>query len=155
MNLPAADIDVQFAVTADALPDAAAIRRWAGAVLGDQSVSGQLVIRIVDAAEVTALNRRYRGKDGPTNVLSFPAEVPAEIGADLLGDVVICAPVVAAEAVAQDKSLEAHWAHMVIHGVLHLLGFDHQGGAEASRMEACEVRLLAALGFDDPYREMA
>ena len=155
MSQAAADIDVQIAVTADGLPAIDSIRRWAGAVLGDQSASGELVIRIVDEAEITALNRRYRGKDGPTNVLSFPAEVPPEIGADLIGDIVICAPVVAGEAVAQDKLLEAHWAHMVIHGVLHLLGFDHQRGEEASRMEACEVRLLAALGFADPYREMA
>ncbi|MDX1698787.1 MAG: rRNA maturation RNase YbeY [Thiohalobacterales bacterium] len=149
------DIDVQLAVSAEGVPESETIRRWAQAVLDDRQAAGELVIRIVDEAEITALNRRYRGKDGATNVLSFPAELAPEIDAPLIGDIVICAPVVAGEAVVQDKSPEAHWAHMVIHGVLHLLGYDHQVQEEARRMEACEVRLLAALGFADPYREMA
>ena len=110
---------------------------------------------IVDEAEITALNRAYRGKDGPTNVLSFPSELPVEVGSPLLGDIIICAPVVARECVLQNKAPEAHWAHLVIHGVLHLLGFDHQTEGEAARMEATEIRLLDELGFSDPYREMA
>jgi len=108
-------------------------------------------VRIVDEAEITALNRQYRGKDGATNVLSFPFEAMAGVETGQLGDVVICAPVVAAEAVTQGKSLQAHWAHIVMHGVLHLLGYDHHRDAEAQEMEALETRLLASLGFPDPY----
>ena len=115
------------------------------------NAAAELTVRIVDEAEITALNRQYRGKDGPTNVLSFPYEEIPGIASDLLGDVVICAPVVASESVAQDKPLEAHWAHMVIHGVLHLLGYDHHKEGEASRMESTEAELLADLGYANPY----
>jgi probable rRNA maturation factor len=149
------NIDVQYAVTADGVPDENSIRLWASSVLQEQAAPAELVVRIVDEAEITALNRQYRGKDGPTNVLSFPSETPPEIGSNLVGDIVICAPVVASESVVQDKLLQAHWAHLVIHGVLHLLGYDHHTDDEARRMESCEVRLLAELGFTDPYREMA
>ena len=152
---PAVTIEVQVAVTAAAVPDAGQLRAWAARALQQQAEAAELVIRVVDEAEITALNRAYRGKDGPTNVLSFPSELPAEVGSTLLGDIIICAPVVARECVLQDKSPEAHWAHLVIHGVLHLLGFDHHTEAEAARMEALEVRLLDELGFSDPYREMA
>ncbi|MGD2113329.1 MAG: rRNA maturation RNase YbeY [Gammaproteobacteria bacterium] len=145
------DIDVQFAVTAAGLPTAAEIRRWAEQALTEHHRPAELVVRIVDEAEITALNRRYRGKDGPTNVLSFPCEGIAGVPSDLLGDVLICAPVVAAEAARQGKPLAAHWAHLVIHGVLHLLGYDHQQAADAARMEQRESRLLAGLGFPDPW----
>ena len=148
-------IEVQVAVTAAPVPDARELRAWAARALQQQAEAAELVIRVVDEAEITALNRTYRGKDGPTNVLSFPSELPAEVGSTLLGDIIICAPVVARECVLQDKSPEAHWAHLVIHGVLHLLGFDHQTEEEAARMEATEIRLLDELGFADPYREMA
>jgi probable rRNA maturation factor len=148
-------IDVQRAVSADGIPDDDSIRQWATSVLQQQAAPVELVVRLVDEAEITALNRRYRGKDGPTNVLSFHSEAPADVSSGLIGDIVICAPVVASEAVLQDKSLEAHWAHLVIHGVLHLLGFDHHSDDEAQRMESREISLLADLGFDDPYREMA
>ena len=148
-------IEVQAAVTAAAVPDTGQLRAWAARALQQQAAAAELVIRVVDEAEITALNRAYRGKDGPTNVLSFPSELPAEVGSTLLGDIVICAPVVARECVLQDKSPEAHWAHLVIHGVLHLLGFDHQTEGQAAHMEALEVRLLDELGFSDPYREMA
>ncbi|MGB5261808.1 MAG: rRNA maturation RNase YbeY [Gammaproteobacteria bacterium] len=151
----AMNIDVQYAVTADGIPDADTLHQWAAAVLAEQAEPVELVIRIVDEVEMTALNRQYRGKDGATNVLSFPSEVPPEVGSGLIGDIVICAPVVARECVAQNKSHDAHWAHLVIHGVLHLLGFDHLQHDEAQRMEAREVSLLAVLGFADPYREMA
>ena len=155
MNTSGIDIEVQYAFSSAALPEAAPIRRWAESVLQQQATPVELVIRIVDEAEMTALNQQYRGKDGPTNVLSFPVGLPGEAGAVLLGDIVICAPVVASECVAQDKSPDAHWAHLVIHGVLHLLGYDHITDDEAQRMESTETRLLAELGFDDPYREMA
>jgi probable rRNA maturation factor len=145
-------IAVQYAISTDGLPGVERIRRWVELVLGERSMSAELVVRIVDEAEMTALNQRYRGKEGPTNVLSFPYKPQPGTPTDLLGDVVICAPVVRAEAVAQDKPPEAHWAHMVIHGVLHLLGFDHREAADAEDMESLEIRLLRRLGFRDPYQ---
>jgi probable rRNA maturation factor len=111
----------------------------------------ELSIRITDNEESASLNQTYRAKSGPTNVLSFPAEIPAETGSGLLGDLVICAPLVKLEATQQNKSEEAHWAHLVIHGVLHLLGHDHQEPAEAEQMEALEIDLLGHLGFRNPY----
>jgi probable rRNA maturation factor len=144
-------IDVQYAVSADGIPGAELIRQWVEQALPAGSRAAELTVRIVDEAEITALNRQYRGKDGPTNVLSFPCEQIPGIASGLLGDVVICAPVVASEAVAQDKPLEAHWAHIVIHGVLHLLGYDHHNDDEANRMEATETELLAKLGYTNPY----
>jgi probable rRNA maturation factor len=147
-------IAVQYAISADGLPGAERIRQWVELVLGERSKTAELAVRIVDEAEITVLNLRYRGKDGPTNVLSFPCEPLPGVPADLLGDVVICAPVVLAEAVAQDKPPEAHWAHMVIHGVLHLLGYDHREAADAEAMESLETRLLHRLGFRDPYQSM-
>ena len=144
-------IDVQYAVSADGIPGAELIRQWVEQALPADNAAAELTVRIVDEAEITALNRQYRGKDGPTNVLSFPyAGVPG-IASNLLGDIVVCAPVVASESVTQDKSLEAHWAHMVIHGVLHLLGYDHHNEGEASRMESTEIELLAGLGYANPY----
>jgi probable rRNA maturation factor len=144
-------IDVQYAVSADGIPGAESIQQWVEQALPADNAAAELTVRIVDEAEITALNRQYRGKDGPTNVLSFPYEEIPGIAAGLLGDVVICAPVVASESVAQDKPLEAHWAHMVIHGVLHLLGYDHHKEGEASRMESTETELLADLGYANPY----
>lgn len=144
-------IDVQFALAAAGLPSADQIRDWAALALQERSADAELTVRIVDEAEITALNRQFRGKDGVTNVLSFPHEQLAGIGPTPLGDVVICAPVVANEAVAQGKTLEAHWAHLVIHGVLHLLGHEHHTNTEAREMESLETGLLAALGFPDPY----
>ncbi len=144
-------IDVQYAVSADGIPGAESIRQWVERALPAENTAAELTVRIVDEAEITALNRQYRGKDGPTNVLSFPYEKIAGIASNLLGDVVVCAPVVAGESVAQDKPLEAHWAHMVIHGVLHLLGYDHHKEGEASRMEATEIEMLAGLGYANPY----
>ncbi|MCB1807111.1 MAG: rRNA maturation RNase YbeY, partial [Candidatus Competibacteraceae bacterium] len=114
----------------------------------------ELTIRLVDEAESSMLNESYRHKQGPTNVLSFPFEAPIpEIDMPLLGDIVICVPVVEHEAAEQNKPLMAHWAHLVIHGVLHLQGYDHQTETEADVMEALEVTLLDRLGFPDPYRD--
>lgn len=139
-------ITIQRTVPARGIPSPARLRRVAAAALADDCC-GALTLRIVDADESQALNRDFRGKDAPTNVLSFGYDdVP-----ELLGDVVICADVVAREAAAQGKSAAAHWAHMVVHGCLHLQGFDHQSDAEAARMEALETAILARLGFGNPY----
>jgi len=146
-------IDIQVAGGRSGLPSVAKFRHWARAALVGRRRDAELTIRIVDAVESQALNRRYRGKDKPTNVLSFPAELPEDLGLPLLGDVVICREVVEGEAAAQGKPPDAHWAHMVIHGVLHLLGYDHQTDEEASSMEALEAGIMADLGWPDPYRE--
>jgi probable rRNA maturation factor len=146
----APSVEVQYAVAGETLPPPNAIRRWAAhALQGGAGV--ELVVRIVDEAEMTALNGRYRGKSGPTNVLSFPCELPPGVESGLIGDVVICAPVVAEEAIRQGKPPEAHWAHLVMHGVLHLQGYDHHHDREARVMEVLETRLLEGLGFSDPY----
>jgi probable rRNA maturation factor len=151
MQEPDTRIDVQYAITADGIPAPAEVRRWVECALAGQRPAAEVAVRIVDEAEITALNRRYRGKDGATNVLSFPFDAMPGVETEQLGDIVICAPVVASEAVSQGKSLEAHWAHIVIHGVLHLLGYDHHHDDEAQEMEAQEIRLLASLGLPDPY----
>jgi probable rRNA maturation factor len=144
-------IDVQIGGTRSGLPDVARFRHWARSALAGRRRSAELSIRIVDAAESRALNRRYRGKDQPTNVLAFPADLPPELGLSLLGDLVICREVVEAEAAAQAKPLDAHWAHMVIHGTLHLMGFDHGTADEAAAMEAIEAEILAEIGWPNPY----
>lgn len=142
------DITVQRRVPAAGVPSSSTLRGWAVAALGH--AHGEVTIRIVDEAESAELNGRYRQKPYPTNVLSFPYEAEG-LDAAVLGDLVICAPVVAREAAEQGKDPRAHWAHMVVHGVLHLLGLDHVNDADAERMEAKERQVLAALGFGDPY----
>ncbi|HWU68148.1 MAG TPA: rRNA maturation RNase YbeY [Stenotrophobium sp.] len=139
------EVTVQRAVTAAGIPAASSLRHWARAAL---EKSGGIVIRIVDEAESRELNCRYRQKDRPTNVLSFAYDQD-----DTLGDLVICAPVVAREAQEQHKQSRAHWAHMVVHGCLHLQGHDHEQDAQAAAMEALEIRILEQLGFDNPYLE--
>ena len=146
-------LEVQVASRERDLPAPAALRTWAAAALDGRRERAELVIRLVDEAESRRLNREYRHRDHPTNVLSFNVELPPAVESDLLGDLVICAPVVRREAVDQGKPLPAHWAHMVVHGVLHLLGRDHQAPREAQAMEAEEREILAGLGFADPYRE--
>ena len=145
-------VDVQR-VVADG-PDEEDIRRWVTATLQAEGhdADAELTVRIVDAAEITELNRRYRHKDRPTNVLAFPFEAPPGVETDLLGDLVIAAPVVRREAAEQGKAETAHWAHLVVHGTLHLLGHDHLTEAEAERMEGREVAILDALGFPNPYQ---
>lgn len=144
------DVDVQRESDSDLIPVDASLQNWAQRALSefDQAC---LTIRVVDEQESADLNKRFRSTEGATNVLSFLADIPPEVGSPLLGDIVICAPVVAAEAVNQGKDLQAHWAHMVIHGVLHLIGFDHQSEADALAMESREIELLAGLGFPNPY----
>ena len=123
----------------------------AALVAADVSRDCEVSLRIVESGEIQALNQQYRGKNSPTNVLSFPAEFPPELEIPLLGDIVICAAVVEAEAQEQGKPADAHWDHMVVHGVLHLLGFDHEVEQEALEMEALEVQILAQLGWPSPY----
>ena len=148
-------VTVQNASRGGGVPAEGEIKRWARSALAE-GVRGELTVRIVDVAESTELNSRYRGKKGPTNVLSFPgrgAEAPPAATDELLpfGDVVICAEVVESEAREQGKALAAHWAHMVVHGALHLQGYDHENVRETSIMEARERVVLAELGFPDPY----
>jgi probable rRNA maturation factor len=140
-------VDVQTGVKAWA-PRARDIATWAGTAIGRRAAGGELGVRVVGAAESRRLNARYRGKDKPTNVLSFSP--PPYAGT--LGDLVICAQVVRSEAREQGKLLRAHWAHLVVHGALHLIGYDHEREAEAKRMERREVAVLRRLGFANPYR---
>jgi probable rRNA maturation factor len=143
-------VDIQRAIDADDLPGDEQLTRWAQTGW-QQAQDSEVTLRLVDETESQALNHQYRGKDKPTNVLSFPFEAPAGITVPLAGDLVICTPVVAREATEQNKTAEAHWAHMVIHGLLHLQGYDHIEDNEAGVMEALETRLLAELGFSNPY----
>jgi len=152
------ELDLQIASEeTDDLPGEADLHRWARAALEGRRTQAALNIRIVDEAEGRAMNLHYRGKDRPTNVLSFPFEVPVGLTPDdvgnLIGDLVICAPVVRREAAEQGKTAAAHWAHMVVHGVLHLLGFDHVEEEQASEMESLETAILGGLGFPPPYTE--
>lgn len=141
-------IEVQRA-THSMLPEESMLERWVSEAMGD--AEGDVVLRFVDEEESQYLNRTFRGKDRPTNVLSFAFESPPGIDLPYLGDLVICAPVVECEARQQNKLLEAHYAHMVVHGVLHLLGYDHQDEAQAEIMEALEIELLGRLNYANPY----
>ena len=145
------EVDVQIASEEDDLPRVDELSEWARAAVSAFRDDAELSIRIVDEGESAELNERYRHHAGPTNVLSFPFEAPAGVSVHLIGDIVICAPVVRREALDQSKERRAHFAHMVVHGALHLLGYDHEETQEAEQMEAQERRILAALGFDDPY----
>jgi probable rRNA maturation factor len=156
------DLDLQIACEAADLPAAADFERWAAAALAGRRERAELTIRLVDAEEGAALNRSYRGRDGPTNVLSFPFDLPPDLGlgldpqdpiADLLGDLVICADVVQREAREQCKTAQSHWAHMVVHGILHLLDYDHLTETDAEEMETLESGILGALGFPSPYED--
>ena len=144
-------LETQRVLNSDGVPADPELRGWAEVALAGRCKRAELVIRIVDEEESQTLNREYRGVDKSTNVLSFPSELPTEVESDLLGDLVISAPVVQREADEQGKPLQAHWAHMVIHGVLHLMGFDHQNDRQALEMESLERSLLQELGFPDPY----
>ena len=145
-------IDLQIACEQESgLPTSEQIEQWATAAVEPQSDEVEMTVRIVDEAESHALNLNYRGKDRPTNVLSFPFECPDEVELPLLGDLVICRQVVEREAQEQDKPVMAHWAHMVVHGSLHLLGYDHIEDDEAEEMESLETQIMTGLGFADPY----
>jgi probable rRNA maturation factor len=154
-------VDLQVATALKSLPAKERFQEWVELVLqGNDKNSGkdsdretELSIRLVDENESQTLNHDYRGKDYPTNVLSFPMDIPEGIPVNLLGDLVICAPVVIKEAQEQNKTEEAHWAHLVIHGTLHLLGYDHIDDAQAEQMESLEIQLIQSLGYPNPYLE--
>lgn len=150
-------LDVQYGEGLDknALPSETQLLAWCSATLTEHCAldEPELTIRIVDEAESQQLNGDYRGKYSPTNVLSFPFDAPPEIPIPLLGDLIICSSVVEKEATEQGKTNQAHWAHMVVHGCLHLLGYDHIKDEDADVMENLERQILASLGFPDPYKE--
>ncbi len=145
-------LDLQQACADESgLPAEADFQRWLEAAVTPFQPESEVTIRLVDEAESHELNLTYRGKDKPTNVLSFPFEAPPGIELPLLGDLIICRQVVEQEAAEQGKTTDAHWAHMVVHGTLHLLGYDHIEDSEAEEMESLETEIMLALGYPDPY----
>ncbi|CAK0780166.1 endoribonuclease YbeY [Gammaproteobacteria bacterium] len=162
-------VKVQYAVARDGVPTANLITSWVKAAVQQARPSrssgsmrrsargmqptAEVTVRVVGEKEIADLNHHYRHKDGPTNVLSFGYDAPPNLDIPLLGDLVVCAPVAAREAVAQGKAPEAHWAHLVVHGTLHLLGLDHEEPTAATTMETLEIQILAKLGYPDPYQE--
>lgn len=147
------EIYIESNSQSQALPATEQLEAWIAAVLRHQQLEdAEVSLYIVDEAEGEELNSQYRGKDYPTNVLSFPADIPEEVGVPLLGDLVVCAPVVEREAQEQGKTLAAHWAHMLVHGTLHLLGFDHIDDDEADAMEQLETEIITGLGYPAPYQ---
>ncbi|KAB0459426.1 MULTISPECIES: rRNA maturation RNase YbeY [Vibrio] len=146
------ELDLQLAVENEqGLPTEQDIQLWLDKTIPQFQENAELTVRIVDTEESHQLNHEYRGKDKPTNVLSFPFEAPPGIELDLLGDLIICRQVVEKEAEEQNKPLLAHWAHMVVHGSLHLLGYDHIEDDEAEEMESLETEIMQTMGFEDPY----
>lgn len=155
-------VDVQYACDGDGIPTRGEFTLWVDAAMRvlrrKRKEVGlpkgiELTVRVVDESEGAALNRHYRQRSGATNVLSFPFEASEGLALPLLGDIVICAPVVTREATEQGKAFRAHWAHMTVHGILHLLDYDHQHDDEACLMESIERMILAELGIPDPYAE--
>jgi probable rRNA maturation factor len=147
-------IDLQIAVAAEQIPDKQKFQLWANAAGKACGVGRrELTIRVTDEKESAELNESYRHKTGSTNVLSFPFVDPPGVDTAILGDLVICAPVVQREAIEQGKVAEAHWAHMLVHGVLHLCGFDHQHQSEADEMEMLETGIITDLGYPPPYND--
>ncbi len=147
------DLDLQIACDESGLPTQAQFTTWLTAALKDVKPNAEVTIRLVEPEESQALNREYRGKDKPTNVLSFEFDAPPMVELNLLGDLVICKSIIEQEAIEQEKALNDHWAHMVIHGSLHLLGMDHIEPDQALEMESLEKKVLATLAIDDPYRD--
>ena len=162
-------VELQLATRRPWVPGTVTLRRWARAAHEEGLASlparkrrvhesvqrgAAVCLRVVGSAESRRLDREYRGKDQPTNVLSFPASPEERVATGILGDLVICAPIVAREAREQRKTLGAHWAHMVVHGTLHLLDYDHESVRDARTMEALEVEILHGLGFHDPYAQV-
>ncbi len=147
--------DIQIASDCTDTPDESDIARWIEAALKAVDITDdkEVSVRIVNERESQQLNHQYRNIDKPTNVLSFPCDLPDEVDIPLLGDLAICSPIVAREAQEQSKTLESHWAHMVVHGTLHLLGFDHIEDSEAEHMESIETSILKTLGYPAPYQQ--
>lgn len=154
-----AELEIQRVSASIKAPEDDQFQQWINAVPGGQERQFSLTIRIVDEHEAQHFNREYRNKDYATNVLSFPADLPeglpVEIRQSQLGDLLICAPVVAREAMEQHRPENDHWAHLTIHGILHLLGYDHEQLDEAAVMESLETEILAQLGISDPYQDIA
>ena len=145
------ELSVSDGVNEDVLPAEENLQRWAQASYsGNKEVIASL--QIVASDEMQRLNKEYRAKDKPTNVLSFPMELPDEVGINILGDLALCDEVIESEAKQQDKTAESHWAHMVVHGMLHLQGYDHIEDNEAETMEAKEIEIMKSLGFENPYQ---
>lgn len=153
------EFEVQRDSSSSSIPDDKQFQLWAEAALANIGGSFSLGIRVVDKQEAQRFNRDYRNKDYATNVLSFPAELPEGLPEDIrqsqLGDLLICAPVVTREALEQQRPEADHWAHLMIHGVLHLLGYDHEESGEAEAMESMEIKILAKLGIADPYQDVS
>jgi len=146
-------LDLQIVTDSRDYPESGCFQEWVDAVLTGTEQDSEIVIRLVDEAESAELNRQYRHKSGPTNILSFPFEAPDGVEMDLLGDLVICLPLIIEEARQQHKQVEHHWAHITIHGVLHLLGYDHMTDRDAEQMEALEIEILKKLNIANPYME--
>jgi probable rRNA maturation factor len=147
------DIEIQAVFESKGQPDQQQIQLWVDTALSDFDQDTEIVVRIVDEPESAELNEQYRHKSGPTNILSFPVDLPEGIELNLLGDLVICAPVLEKEALEQGKLLAHHWAHIIVHGVLHLLGYDHVDETEAELMENKEIAILNKLNINNPYSE--
>ena len=149
------DVDLDIQREVDGLPEDQELVKWVKEVLTfEQHGDTELTIRFVSEEESAELNNQYRNKQNSTNILSFPFEMPEEVELNLLGDLVVCSAIVKKEAAEQKKEELAHWAHMIVHGTLHLLGYDHLTDAEASIMESKEIIILSQLGYSDPYREL-
>ncbi len=146
-------VELQIASESTQLPTQQMMQHWVDAVLTDSEQDSELVVRIVDEAEMQQFNLQYRDKQGTTNILSFPFDSPQGLQSELLGDLLVCAPVVEKEAKQQQKTLLDHWAHMIIHGVLHLIGYDHIKDDEAEEMEALEIKILNTINIKNPYEE--
>lgn len=144
-------LDLQIACVGVSVPTKKRLHTWYSACLPAHLRQSEVTVRVVDEQESRTLNASFRQKDKPTNVLSFPSEIPKELGIPFLGDLVICANIVKQESAEQNKSEDAHWAHMIVHGTLHLIGYDHEQDVEAEEMEALETHILQGLGFASPY----
>ncbi|TAK64532.1 rRNA maturation RNase YbeY [Methylobacter sp.] len=147
-------IEIQTVFESAGQPNQQQIQLWIDTALDDCDQDTEIVVRIVDEQESAELNEQYRHKSGPTNILSFPADLPEGVELDLLGDLVICAPVMEKEALEQNKILAHHWAHIIVHGVLHLLGYDHLDEPQAELMENKEIVILNKLHINNPYIEV-
>jgi probable rRNA maturation factor len=144
-------INLQIATQEKNIPSESLFKSWVKAALPGKKQKMEITIRLVDIPEITELNKKYRHKKALTNVLAFPFQAPPGIKISILGDLVICAPIANKEAIEQKKSTKAHWAHLTIHGVLHLLGYEHSTQKDAKKMEALEIKILKKLGFPNPY----
>ena len=144
-------IEIQYATEINDLPEEGLIKKWVNSSLNGYIENAELTIRIVDKAEGAQLNEKWRNAQGPTNVLSFPYSELNETTKSIQGDIVICAPVILREAAEQKKSVDAHWAHIIVHGILHLLGYDHDNENDANEMESLETSILGKLKIPDPY----